>query len=130
VWRNPPSESRTRGRITLVPVEELDDGLGLAESVDPLVDPRHVDGVEDEHPSAHLQRMRGPGEKPGVGPAETALEPVAKLESQPPRKVCCRRNTFRQMMTAAIAHAATEVARVFTSDPIRSRRLVKMTSGT
>src|SRR5215203_5880788 len=122
--------SRDRRRVALVPVEELDDGLGLAECPDPLVDPRHVDRVEDEHRPADPQRMRGSREETGLGPAEAALEPVTELEAQPPMNVSYRRNTFRLMMTPAIAQAATFVSLVFTSEPMRSRRLVKMTSGT
>jgi hypothetical protein len=70
-----------------VAVEELDDGCGLAEDADSLVDPRHVDGVEEENPSADLQCMRRPLEEAGLGPPEAALELVAALEDQPPRNV-------------------------------------------
>ena len=79
--------SRDGRRIPLVPVEKLDDRLGLAEGADPLVDPGHVDRVEDEHRSANLERMRRPLEEAGLGPAEAALELVAELEAQPPRNV-------------------------------------------
>src|SRR5215212_12191865 len=121
---------RDRRRIPLVSVEKLDDRPGLAEEANPLVDTGHVDRVEDEDRSANLERMRCPLEETGLGPAEAALELVAEREAQPPRNVSYSRNTFRQMMTAAIAHAATFVSLVFTSEPMRSRRLVKMTSGT
>src|SRR5215213_390730 len=107
--------SRDRRRVALVPVEELDDGLGLAECPDTLVDPRHVDRVEDEHRPADPQRMRGSREETGLGPAEAALEPVTELEAQPPMNVSYRRNTFRLMMTPAIAQAATFVSLVLTS---------------
>ena len=35
----------------------------------------------------NLERMRGPLEETGLGPAEAALELVAELEAQPPRNV-------------------------------------------
>jgi hypothetical protein len=79
--------SRDRRRIALVAVEELDDGLGLAEGADSLLDPRHVDRVEEENPSADLERVRRPREEVGLGPAEAALELVTALEDQSPRNV-------------------------------------------
>ena len=79
--------SRDGPRIPLVPVEKLDDRLGLAESADPLIDPGHVDGVEDEDRSANLDRMRRPLEETGLGPAEASLELVAELGAQPPMNV-------------------------------------------
>src|SRR6185437_15578997 len=115
--------------VALVSIQELDDGLGLAQRANPLVDPGDVDRVEDENRAACHDRVRGALQKTGLGPAETAVELVADLEAQSPRNVWYSRNTFRQMMTAAMAQAATLVARVLTSDPIRSRRLVKITSG-
>src|SRR5262245_43653767 len=116
--------------VALVAVEELDDRLGPAERANPLVDPWRVERIEHEHGSVHLERVRHPLEVAGLDPTEAAVELVAELEGQPPRNVWYRRNTFRQMMTAAIAHAATFVSLVFTREPMRSRRLVKMTSGT
>ena len=79
--------NRDRRTIALVAVEELDDGLGLTEGADSLLDPRHVDRVEKENTSADLQCMRRPLEEAGLGPAEAALELVAALEDQSPRNV-------------------------------------------
>src|SRR5262245_20996872 len=121
---------RDCSRVAFVAVEKLHDSRRLAEHADPLVNPAGVERIEHEHGSVHLERVGRPLEVAGLAPTEAAVELVAELEGQPPRNVWYRRNTFRQMMTAAIAHAATFVSLVFTREPMRSRRLVKMTSGT
>jgi len=108
---------RNGDRVALVPVEKLDDRVRFTERADPLVDPRPVHRVEDEHRAADLERVRRAGEKARLGPAEPAFELVADLEAHPPMNVSYRRNTFRLMMIPAIAHAATLVASVFTSEP-------------
>ena len=86
---------RDGDRVALVPVEKLDDRLRFAERADPLVDPRRVHRVEDEHRAADLERVRRAGEKARLCPAEPAFELVAGLDAQPPMNVSYKRNTFQ-----------------------------------
>jgi len=73
--------------VALVPVEELNDGLGPPERAEPLVEPWRVERIEDEHRAIHLEGMRCPREEARLGPAEAAVERVGELEAQPPRNV-------------------------------------------
>ena len=80
--------SRDDAAIALVAVEELHDGCRLPQRANPLVELRGVDRIEDEHPPAHLNGMRGPTEVAGLGPAEPVLELVTEVQGRyPPRKV-------------------------------------------
>jgi hypothetical protein len=78
---------RDSAAIALVTIEELDDGFGPPERAEPLVQPWHVERIEDEHRAIHLEGMRRPRKEARLGPAEAAVERVRELEAQPPRNV-------------------------------------------